>query len=557
MRRAEVSQGHAFTARGGRVSGFIKPVLRPDVARPASDLARIQMTFIQLLMVLLPAGGALAMMFVAAFAFNGPRIPGRREFGVLALVTGFWCAMAAAEYLTVEFQTRKFFGQCVYIGAAFTPVAWFVFTVRYLGVVRLMSRLVQILLCLIPVLTVVLAFTTESHGLIWSAVTMTYEPLPDLVVTHGDWFVRVHTPYSYCLFLFGIVVLIAHFFGDLAHYRRQILGVILSSLTVFFVNIAYLQGTFNIYGLDPTPMMASVFILGVTVSLFRGFLGLAPLSYREVFMVSADGVIMMDAKQRIVDINPAAEALCNSAEPVGKRLQATYPWLLAEHKEPSLVQTAQHNGLVYSVRQIVLSGSGGQVAGSAILLRDVTGEHRERAALQFLARIDSLTRVLNRGAFSEFVQERLEGRSQTSPLVLLFVDLDGFKAVNDEYGHRVGDQVLVETTRRVEKLLRPGDVIGRIGGDEFVVALDRASLRVADALAERLRGSFTRAMHLGEDSDLELRVGISIGSAVWPFDGKCLEDLLEVADQRMYQNKRAKMENDDLSRLEPQTPTKH
>ncbi|MEM6486306.1 MAG: GGDEF domain-containing protein, partial [Pseudomonadota bacterium] len=167
------------------------------------------------------------------------------------------------------------------------------------------------------------------------------------------------------------------------------------------------------------------------------------------------------------------------------------------------------------------------------------------------------TRVLNRGAFSEFVHERLEGRSQTSPLVLLFVDLDGFKAVNDEYGHRVGDQVLVETTRRVEKLLRPGDVIGRMGGDEFVVALDRASLSVADALAERLRGSFARAMHLGEDGDLELRVGISIGSAVWPFDGKCLEDLLEVADQRMYQNKRAKIENDDLSRLEPQTPTKH
>ena len=78
------------------------------------------MSALHLLIVLLPASGALAMMFVMAFSFSGPRVPGRRAFGVFAGVTGFWCLAAAAEYVTIDFETRVWFGTAVYFGIALT-----------------------------------------------------------------------------------------------------------------------------------------------------------------------------------------------------------------------------------------------------------------------------------------------------------------------------------------------------------------------------------------------------------------------------------------------------
>ncbi|MEO0436537.1 MAG: histidine kinase N-terminal 7TM domain-containing protein [Pseudomonadota bacterium] len=497
------------------------------------------MSYLHLLSVLLPASCALAMMFVVAFALTGPKLPGRREFGVFAAVTGFWCVTAAAEYLTVDFETRRVFGLSVYLGAAATPVAWLVFALRYLGATRFLSSRSIAGLCVVPVLTIILAYTTDRHGLIWTDVKMIHEPLPDLVVSHGWWFTWIHTPYSYGLYLLGLFVLLRHFFDDLAAYRRQTFGVILSSLLVFLVNVLYIGGLFSVQGMDPTPMLASVFIIGVAISLFRGFLGMAPLSYREIFMVSAEGAIMIDSGYRVVDINPAALSLSSDPDPIGRRLQDSFPWLTDEKGETAISSSAQHGGLLYAVREVVLRGSGGQPIGCAVLLRDITAEHRERAALQVMARVDSLTRVLNRGAFSDYVAERLNDRLESAPMALLFLDLDGFKAVNDQYGHRVGDQVLIETARRIENLLRPGDYVGRLGGDEFVIALDRAGRGVAEALVDRLRRSFEQAFQeLGHGVENPVVVSASVGAAVWPEEGRNLDELLEVADQRMYRSKR-------------------
>lgn len=516
------------------------------------------MSFLHLISVLLPASGAVAMLFVVAFAFTGPKLPGRREFGCFAAITGFWCLTAAAEYLTVDFETRRIFGLSVYLGAATTPVAWLVFALRYLGATRYLNSKTLAALCLIPVTTIILAYTTGRHGLIWTHVEMIHEPLPDLKVSHGWWFTWVHTPYSYALYLLGLFVLLRHFFDDLAAYRRQTLGVILSSLLVFLVNVLYVGGLFSIQGMDPTPMLASVFIIGIAISLFRGFLGMAPLSYREIFMVSAEGAIMVDSGYRVVDINPAALSLSSDPDPIGRRLSDSFPWLVDAKGERAIPSSAQHRGLLYSVREMVLRGSGGQPIGCAVLLRDITAEHRERAALQALARVDSLTRVLNRGAFADYVAERLNDRMDSAPMALLFLDLDGFKAINDQYGHRVGDQVLIETARRIEKLLRPGDYVGRLGGDEFAIALDRAGRGVADALVERLGKSFEQAFQeLGHGVESPVVVSASVGSAVWPEEGRSLDELLEVADQRMYQSKRQRALAGDLTTKVPPSNRTH
>jgi diguanylate cyclase (GGDEF)-like protein len=279
-----------------------------------------------------------------------------------------------------------------------------------------------------------------------------------------------------------------------------------------------------------------VFTAGIGWSLFRGLLGSSPLSYREIFMAAGEGVVMLDREDRIIDINPAAEALSALAGPLEQGLAAAFPFLpVAELEAGGRPRDVRVEGLVLSVHRVPLRGPGDGPAGSAVLLRDVTAEWRERDNLESLASRDGLTQVLNRRAFLELVHERLDGREGEWPLGLLFLDLDAFKAVNDRHGHAAGDEVLRETARRVQAVLRPGDVVGRIGGDEFAVLLDRADGAVAQRLAGRLEGVMVEPYR---GPDWQLVVGASIGWAVYPADGKDAAALLDAADGRMYAVKR-------------------
>ena len=474
------------------------------------------------------------MLFVVAFAFSGPAVPGRREFGVFAVFTGLWCALASAEYLSVDFALRQRFASAIYIGAAGVPVAWLLFACRYTGLDRWVSRLSVGALSLIPLATVCLAASNGLHGWIWASVAMVREPLPDLVIEHGWWFRRVHMPYSYLLMLAGLAVLVSRFFGDLAAYRSQVLGIVLATALGLLTNLAYVFGGMSLLGIDPTPLALALLTLVFAVSFFHGFLGSAPLSYRQVFIAAGEGIVMVDGRDRIVDINPAGAALAASAAPVGRPLDAEFSWLSGRPGPPG---SAWCGEALYGIREAQLRGSGGSAVGRALLLRNITAEHSERLALRQQARIDSLTGTLNRGGFVAAVGERLDRRPAAWPLALLYIDLDRFKAINDRHGHGAGDAVLRETARRIEQRLRPGDLVGRLGGDEFSVLLDRADREVAAALGARI-GAWVDAPFDVDGGPCTL--GASIGYAVWPEDGEDTEALLRRADREMYAAKRAK-----------------
>ena len=155
--------------------------------------------------------------------------------------------------------------------------------------------------------------------------------------------------------------------------------------------------------------------------------------------------------------------------------------------------------------------------------------------LHAAARRDTLTGVPNRLAFFELF-ERLESLPDGPGHVgVLYVDLDGFKAVNDDHGHRTGDAVLAVAAERMESVLRPGDSLCRLGGDEFAVVC-RAITGVADAeaVARRIVEAFERPFEFGE---LELTVGASVGIAVRPTADAVAGDLLHDADRALYRAK--------------------
>jgi diguanylate cyclase (GGDEF)-like protein len=155
-------------------------------------------------------------------------------------------------------------------------------------------------------------------------------------------------------------------------------------------------------------------------------------------------------------------------------------------------------------------------------------EHdRERRALTISARTDALTGLLNHTAFQERLEAELDDAAASGrELALIALDIDHFKTVNDRHGHAAGDAALVEVAAALRSVVRPGDVCGRTGGDEFMLALPGATPRAAQHVADRARFALSGAS-----------VTVSAGIAVFPDHAGDRTALMHFADAAMYASK--------------------
>jgi diguanylate cyclase (GGDEF)-like protein len=164
----------------------------------------------------------------------------------------------------------------------------------------------------------------------------------------------------------------------------------------------------------------------------------------------------------------------------------------------------------------------------ATMRSERTNDHR--------ARHDNLTGLANRIGLVDAVETKLKTSiGRDDGLALLFLDLDGFKAVNDTFGHAAGDQLLKIVAGNISRQLRAGDVAARIGGDEFVVLAEGMTPERAITLGEQLIAAVSRSYTV--DDSRAAAISVSIGIAMAPEHGRCVEDLMAVADAALYEAK--------------------
>lgn len=277
----------------------------------------------------------------------------------------------------------------------------------------------------------------------------------------------------------------------------------------------------------------------------------------SVFSHAREAIVITNAQGLMVDVNAAFTRTTGYERDgvVGKPLSILYSgrqghmphegmWqsLCAQGHWEGEVWMRRRNGEVFAVLESAgaVRDPQGEIEHFVAMFSDITAQKRSHRRLERIAHYDALTNLPNRVLFSDRLQQAMAAATRHQrTMAVVFMDLDGFKEVNDRHGHAAGDQVLVSLAARMRQLVREGDTVARLGGDEFVAVLvDLVSMEATAPLLERLLAAL--AAEVAWHEGVRLQVSASMGVVYYPQTAAASpKKLLLLADAAMYRAKLA------------------
>jgi len=319
-------------------------------------------------------------------------------------------------------------------------------------------------------------------------------------------------------------------------------------------------GTFAIYHRTPTqPLEADIALIEDEARLAALVIEQSRADSRQqlaasVFSHAREGIMITDAKGKILDVNatfseitgyPREEALGHNPRDLlrsgrhGSEFYAGRRRVLEERGFWSgEVWNRRKNGEIFAEMLTIstVRDAANTVQNFVALFTDITPLKEHQRQLEHIAHFDALTSLPNRVLLADRMQQALtQCQRRGLSVAVVYLDLDGFKTINDTHGHGVGDELLVALAHRMKGALRNGDTLARIGGDEFVAVLvDLEAVADAEPVLQRLLQAAADPVEVAAH---RLQVSASIGVTVYPQDGSEVDLLLRHADQAMYQAK--------------------
>ncbi len=341
---------------------------------------------------LAPLLAALSTGALAAYAWGRGTRTGRL-FALFTLAACIWALSYALEILGADLATKLFWAKAAYIGVVAVPLTWLAFTLQYTGREKTLRPRLMGLVSIIPLATLLLVLSEGAHHLIWSSTWLENSgPFLSLAVTHGPWF-WVHTVYSYLLTIVGTLLIFLAMLRAPGLYRQQGWALLVGILLPWFGNAIFVSGLSSIPTFDLTPIAftLSALIFGWAVFRFQ-LLDLLPVARDALVDASADGLIVLDARNRVVALNLAARKILN--EPDGNvlgqpasQVLTVAPELLALDATPAPARAewaVGSNGQqrIYDLSVSPLADPQGRFTGRLIALRDITAHKATEAELR-------------------------------------------------------------------------------------------------------------------------------------------------------------------------------
>ena len=274
-----------------------------------------------------------------------------------------------------------------------------------------------------------------------------------------------------------------------------------------------------------------------------------------VFNSTQEAIVITDDKTKILSVNPSFEEISGFSidEIIGKRINVLksnkhtpefYADMWRSIKQTGIwsgeIINRNKSGEIYPAYLNIntVKDDNNKVIQYIGVLTDISFIKQSQEKIQFLANHDTLTKLPNRSLLTDRLNHSLEqARRTNSFLALLFIDLDRFKIVNDGLGHQIGDEVLIEVSKRLQTTLRDQDTIARHGGDEFVVIINNLESPIkASKIAQNIIDSISKPMIIESNT---IQISSSIGISIYPNDGITSAELIRQADIAMYEAKSA------------------
>jgi len=256
-------------------------------------------------------------------------------------------------------------------------------------------------------------------------------------------------------------------------------------------------------------------------------------TFHAIIEKSLDGIIIVDTEGDVQFLNQAAADLFNLSRKELLGTQLSFPITSVEATEINFVHSGRGERIAeMRMAETRWKGKKAYVA----TLRDITGRKKMEESIRHMADHDALTGLPNRNLFEDRLRQTIRrAYRHNNSFALLYVDLDDFKPINDNLGHRAGDMVLQEVAKRLRKSIREPDTVARVGGDEFIIILDHINkAENAAQVAGKIINLLTQPYHMpGKNFFL----GASIGISLYPEHGKDMQSLIRCADIAMYKVK--------------------
>jgi diguanylate cyclase (GGDEF)-like protein/PAS domain S-box-containing protein len=525
-----------------------------------------QWTFFVIILVI----NAVLAAIIAILLGRKHPAPGRDAMTWMLAGLAVWAFCYALNTASVTLTTKIFWLRLQNIGILTVPTFWFLFTVQYAQVDRWLNRKTGALFFIVPLIALIFIFSDRWFYLYYSSVRPLSETGGPLVIERGPFYL-VAAIQAYLLNLTGTGILIWRFVYYRNIYRRQLLILVGAVLIPLIVNIFYqfaprIIPSFSL-SIDLTPISFTItaFLLSAGVFGLRLF-DLIPIARHTVLEHIPEMVFVVDAHDRVLDANSVAQKWLGKPldEIIGKdplEVFSAWPQLInrfltadESHEE---IQIPGDPPRTLDLNVSVLYNQLNQLEGRVIVAHDVTERkwleddlkyanevlsnqldeiNKLRDELQEQAIRDPLTNAYNRRYLSEFLDKEVaRAERENTPVTVVIMDMDNFKAFNDTYGHKCGDLILQSITKFLNEHSRRGDVVCRYGGEEFVILMPNASLETGFERAEMWRQDFSESVI--DYDGMRLSATFSAGVATFPQHGKTGDAILQAADKALYWSK--------------------
>jgi diguanylate cyclase (GGDEF)-like protein len=447
----------------------------------------------------------------------------------------------ALELQADNIEQIKFYLKMEYFGAPFMSASWMIFSYAFHSK-KTASIKVIIMIMAIPLLTLFFSVTNEYHHLIYTNVSaFEYDGYLLSSLSKGPWYF-VNIFYAYSAQLFGIFAFFMAWRRTGYKLETQPFWMFIGSIWPGMLNIIYILGLSPL-SLDLTPFGLSISAIFFYIALFHyDFLEMNEIIKDVIFLEINEGIIVIDDKNRLIDFNKAGKKVFDwlDSKLIGTDISTHKEGKeLLGHKGDLFEMSILNNGIkkYFELRKTVLNENNNNV-GYVYFIQDISKKKEMIRTLNNMANFDSLTQIYNRRKLMEKAEKELLKSIKLGHLIsVLMIDIDNFKVVNDRYGHLAGDEVLKALAKSCVNSIRRTDIIGRFGGEEFLIILPGTDKENAFKVAADIKESAADLETVFKGEMIKITVSIGIETALIAEENLSIDNLINNADIALYKAK--------------------